>query len=68
MRVLLHQLLLEEDGQDLVEYALLVAFVAFAMLTAWLAIEDAIAAGYTWWDTQDQNLGSCTPGPDGSGC
>ncbi len=65
---MLRQFFVEDGGQDLVEYALLVAFVAFTVLTAWLAIEDGVAAGYTWWDTQDQNLGSCTPGPDGSGC
>ena len=60
----LTRLFREDDGQDLVEYALLVGFVAFVGIAGWLAIQDAIAAGYTWWDTADQDLGAVTPDPD----
>jgi Flp pilus assembly pilin Flp len=63
MREVLEQLLQREDGQDLVEYALLVAFVGVAALAAWLAIENALASGYTGWDATDQNLGAVTPDP-----
>jgi len=58
-----NRLLREDDGQDLVEYALLVAFVGLAGLAAWLAIQNAIADGYTWWDAADQDLGAVTPDP-----
>lgn len=58
-----NRLLREDDGQDLVEYALLVAFVGLAGLAGWLAIQNAIADGYTWWDAADQDLGAVTPDP-----
>lgn len=59
----LRNLVLGEEGQDLVEYALLVAFVGVAGLAAWLAIENAIDAGYSGWDAADQDLGAVTPDP-----
>ena len=68
MRETLRRLRDDTDGQDIVEYALLVAFVSLVVLAAFLALQDAIGDGYTRWDTRDQQLGSCTPGPDGSGC
>ncbi len=59
----------EDEGQDIVEYAMLVAFVGLVALVAWLAFQDAIAAGYTGWDDRDQHeISCCTPEPDGSGC
>lgn len=60
---MLKRLFREECGQDLVEYALLVGFVAFAGLAGWLAIQNAIAAGYMSWDAADQALGAVTPDP-----
>lgn len=53
----------DEDGQDVVEYALLVAFVGIAAVAAWLAIQNAIANGYSGWDGADQDLGAYTPDP-----
>jgi Flp pilus assembly pilin Flp len=64
MPPLLERFLSDEDGQDLAEYALLVAFVGVVAVAAWLAIEDAIAAGYTGWDGADQDLGASTPDPE----
>lgn len=61
---MLTRLFREDGGQDLVEYALLVGFVAFVGIAGWAAIQDAIAAGYTWWDTADQDLGAVTPDPE----
>ena len=46
----------DEQGQDLVEYALLGAFVAIATMAGLSAIEDSIAAGYLQLDTDEQNL------------
>jgi hypothetical protein len=49
-------LLLGDRGQDLVEYALLTAFVGLAGAAAWGAIQNAVQAGYLAWDTAEQDL------------
>jgi hypothetical protein len=36
----------EDDGQDVVEYALLTAFFGLCALAAWTSIRDNIALGY----------------------
>jgi len=46
----------ESGGQDLVEYALLMAFFAFAGLAAAPMIEAAIGAAYVAYDTGNQDL------------
>jgi Flp pilus assembly pilin Flp len=56
VRIAFHRLLVEETGQDLVEYALLVAFIGLTSLAAWTAIQTAIQQGYIGWDTAEQNL------------
>jgi Flp pilus assembly pilin Flp len=63
VRITFLQLLWSDDGQDIVEYALLVAFVGIACLAAFQAFENAIQAGYVWFDAEEQNLGACTPDP-----
>jgi Flp pilus assembly pilin Flp len=63
MRTIVMRLLHDEEAQDLVEYALLVAFVGLAGLAAWLAIQNTIAVGYTNLDVTEQNLGAVTPPP-----
>ena len=40
----------QDDGQDLVEYALLTAFVGLASLGAFDLLGGAIRATYTAWD------------------
>jgi Flp pilus assembly pilin Flp len=62
----LKRLLIGDEGQDLVEYALLVAFVGLAVLAAWLAIQGAVANGYINWDNQEQNV-SAGPGGNTNG-
>jgi Flp pilus assembly pilin Flp len=59
----LKRLLIDDDAQDLAEYALLVAFLGLAAVAAFLALEDAIAAGFVAVDTRDQDLGAVTPDP-----
>lgn len=59
----LKRLLGEDNAQDVVEYALLVAFVGLTVLAAWLAIQDGIATGYVNWDSQEQNVSA---GPGGN--
>ena len=46
----------DEQGQDLVEYAMLGGFVALATMAGLSAIQDSIAAGYLQWDTVEQDL------------
>ena len=46
----------DERGQDLVEYALLGAFVAVATLLGLRAIESAIGYRYGVWDNSEQIL------------
>jgi len=58
----------EEDGQDIIEYALLAAFIGVVGIVAWQNIGVGIKNAYLGWDTGVQNLSSCTPDPGGGGC
>jgi len=46
----------EEEGQDLVEYALLGAFVAIVTMAGLRVIENAIGSEYVNWDYDEQDL------------
>ena len=52
----LRRWLTEDDGQDLVEYVLLGATVAFAGLVAMNTFDDVINAVYTSWDASTQAI------------
>ena len=67
MRALFRRLVNECDGQDIVEYALLVAFVALASAAVLKGIQTALGTAYQSWDTNAQLL-SCMPDPGGGGC
>ncbi len=41
----------DETGQDLIEYALLTAFVGLVGAAAWVAIRAGIGAAYLSWNT-----------------
>jgi Flp pilus assembly pilin Flp len=56
MTSLLYRLFTDEDGQDLVEYTLLTATLAFAGVAAFVAISAAINTVYTSWDTTTQAI------------
>lgn len=60
--------LTDESGQDLIEYALLSAFIGVCAIAVWNNIPTSIAAVYGSWDGSVQNLSSCTPNPGGGGC
>ena len=60
--------LLDESGQDLIEYALLTAFIGFAGMFVWTNIMATIGTKYSGWDTGVQGLSACTPDPGGGGC
>ena len=45
----LNRLLVDEEGQDLIEYALLSGVVGVAGLVVFSALEDTMGAAYTDW-------------------
>jgi pilus assembly protein Flp/PilA len=63
-----HRLLRDEGGQDLIEYALLAAFIGVVGILAWTNIQTGIGRAYTGWDSGVKTLSSCTPDPGGAGC
>ena len=65
---MLLRFLSDDDGQDIIEYALLSAFIGICAVAAWINIPPAIAAAYAAWDTNVQDLSACTPDPGGGGC
>lgn len=64
MRILLTRLLREECGQDLIEYALLAAFIGTVGIVAWQSIGTGIFDAYSGWDGGVQKLSS-PPDPGG---
>jgi Flp pilus assembly pilin Flp len=56
MRQQFHRWLSDEAGQDLIEYALLAAFVALACIAGFNAISGAIGGTYTNSNTAVQDL------------
>ena len=58
----------EDDGQDVVEYALLAAFIGVCAVLAWTNIPPKILNAYTNWDNTVQGISGCTPDPGGGGC
>ena len=68
MRTLFRRLLVEDDGQELVEYALLSAFVMLASITAIEALKSALQAAYTSWNTAAQSCWDMPAPGAGAGC
>jgi Flp pilus assembly pilin Flp len=62
---LIRRLCLEESGDELLEYALLAAFVALAGAAALSALQVALRNAYTSWDAKHQALW-IMPAPSGS--
>lgn len=56
MKTLLRDLIRDEGGQDLVEYAMLTVFVAMVGALGFNIITEAVGSSYPRWDTQEQNL------------
>lgn len=65
---MLVRFLRDDGGQDLIEYALLAAFLGLTTVVIWLNVPPKIAAAYATWDSGVQNLSACTPDPGGGGC
>jgi Flp pilus assembly pilin Flp len=68
MRRLIGRLVLEDCGQDIIEYALLAAFIGTVGIVLWVNIGVGIGNAYLGWDTGVQSLSACTPDPGGGGC
>ncbi len=62
MRFLLTRLMRDEQGQDLIEYALLTAGIGLAGIAVWPAITAAIGEAYEALDTGTQEIWE-TPNP-----
>jgi len=52
----LRQLLEREEGQDMIEYALLTAAIGFIAVATFTALSDNINDVYTSWDTNINEL------------
>jgi Flp pilus assembly pilin Flp len=68
MRRLMNAFIRDEAGQDIIEYALLAAFIGTVGILAWQSIGTGIGTAYTNWDGGVQGLSACTPDPGGGGC
>jgi Flp pilus assembly pilin Flp len=68
MRTLFRRLLAEDDGQELVEYALLAAFVALASVVALDALKAALRTAYTNWNAAAQSCWEMPAPGAGGGC
>lgn len=61
----------DERGQDVVEYALLAAFIGTVGVLAWQGVRVGIGNAYVGWDSGVQGISDCTPDPlanGGGGC
>ena len=68
MKRQMHRFIAEDSGQDLIEYALLSAFIGVIGILAWANIRTKIGVAYQAWDTNVQTISACTPDPGGGGC
>ena len=60
--------LLDDSGQDLIEYALLGAIVGVASILTWQLLAAKVGAVYSAADVDVQTVSACTPNPGGGGC
>jgi Flp pilus assembly pilin Flp len=60
--------LLDDSGQDVIEYALLGAIVGIASIATWKLFATTVGNVYSAADTDVQNVSACTPNPGGGGC
>ena len=58
----------DDDGQDIIEYALLSALIAVVGVAVWNEIAMRVGLLYTAADAGVQNLSACTPDPGQVAC
>ena len=63
MRCTLKRWIHDDAGQDLIEYALLVSFIALAGVAGYSAISSVMASSYTGGNTAVQDLWEVPPPP-----
>ena len=66
-----HRFLIEDDGQDMIEYAFLAGLVAITAIATWQLVENGVGVFYggrTSTAGPIQTLSACTPDPGGGGC
>lgn len=68
MRTLLRRLVVEDDAQDLVEYALLAAFVGLASMASVSSVLSALHTSYVSWNTATYGCWQMPAPPASSGC
>lgn len=56
----------DESGQDVVETALLAAFIGTTGILAWTGITTGLGDHYAGWGSGVEGLSACTPDPGGS--
>jgi hypothetical protein len=66
MNALLLELMFSDEGQDVIEYALLTGAIGFAGAAAWPLIMTTLRTSYMTLDTQTQDLW-VPPDPVGGG-
>jgi len=65
------RLLVDESGQDLIEYGLLTAVIGLVGAMAWVNIQAGVSSAYGGWGSGVNTLSACTPDPGataGFGC
>jgi pilus assembly protein Flp/PilA len=72
-RALLERVVVDDCGQDIVEYALLGALIGIAAVAIWQQLATSVGIAYGATDSTGvqgavQGLSSCTPDPGGGGC
>jgi Flp pilus assembly pilin Flp len=65
---MLRRWLSDDSGQDVIEYALLGAFVGILSIATWQLLATKVGSVYGAADTNVQSLSACTPNPGGGGC
>jgi Flp pilus assembly pilin Flp len=65
VRVLVHRLIDDDRGQDIVEYALLTAFFGMCAIAAWTSLREALGLHYAGTASGVQSLWDPPP-PSGS--
>jgi Flp pilus assembly pilin Flp len=63
---MLHKLIADESGQEVIEYVLLTAAIGLVSIATWPLIENAIRSSYEALDTNTQNIWEPPP-PSGGG-
>lgn len=58
----------DDEGQDVIEYALLTALIGVVAIAACIELKDRVGLVYAAADAGVQNLSSCTPDPGQTSC